>query len=196
MRVRTWLPLVVVVLLLAPARATTVIAPTFEQLVGEADIVFEGEVTETRSRLTVEGGRETIVTDVSFRNRRTLKGVPAAEVRLEFLGGVVGDRGFKVDGVPTFAKGDRDVVFAVTSKALVSPLVAMMYGRVRITLEGALNHETVHLFDGTPLRSVAALGSKEGQPRFSLEPAMSLAAFEGTVIQEVARQDALRRPRQ
>jgi len=193
---RMWLLLIVVVLLLAPVRATTVIAPTFEQLVGEADIVFEAEVTDMRSRLTVEGGKETIVTDVSFLNRRTLKGTPAPEVRLEFLGGVVGDRGFKVDGVPTFAKGDRDVIFAIMSKALVSPLVGMMYGRLRIALEGALNHETVRLFDGTPLRSVAALGSKDGQPRFSLQPAMSLAAFEETVIREVARQDALRRPRQ
>src|SRR5262245_45697094 len=192
---RPWLPAILLVVFLAPVRATTVIAPTFEQLVGEADIVFESEVTETQPRLSVEAGRETIVTDVSFRNRRPLKGNASPIVRLEFLGGVVGDRGFKVDGVPTFAKGDRDVIFAITSKALVSPLVGMMYGRVRITTEGALNHETVRLFDGTPLTSVAALGSRDGQPRFSLQAAMSLAAFEDAVVAEVARQDALRRPR-
>src|SRR5258705_11618570 len=143
----------VAVCLLLPAspQATTVIAPSFEELVREADVVFEGEVIETRSRISVEGGAETIVTDVSFRVASVLKGTAGPVTVLEFLGGVVGDRGFKVDGVPTFARGDRDVIFAKTSQRLISPLVRVMHGRVRIVKAVPASQEFVRQFDGTPL---------------------------------------------
>ncbi len=183
-------------LLSVSPRATTVIAPTFEELVREADVVFEGEVIETRSRVSVEGGAETIVTDVSFKVASVLKGTPGPVTVLEFLGGVVGDRGFKVDGVPTFARGDRDVIFANTSQRLLSPLVRVMYGRVRIVKDGPARQEFVRQFNGTPLRDVAAIGSTRQQAVFSQTPSMSLSSFEASVTREVARQAGDKRPRQ
>jgi hypothetical protein len=186
---------VICLLLSASPRATIVIAPSFEELVREADVVFEGEVIDTTSRITVEGGAETIVTDVSFRVGRMLKGTSGPVMVLEFLGGVVGDRGFRVDGVPTFARGDRDVIFADTSQRLVSPLVRVMHGRLRITKDGPAGQESVRQFDGRPLRDVAAFGSAEKQPALSPIPAMSLAAFESAVAAEVARQGDDKRPR-
>jgi hypothetical protein len=177
-------------LLSASPRATTVIAPSFQELIAEAEIVFEGEVLDTRSRLTVEAGNETIVTDVSFRMIRALKGAPAPIVTLEFLGGVVGDHGYHVDGVPAFVRGDHDVIFAMTSQRFVSPLVRVMHGRVRIVKEGPGGQDIVRRFDGTPLRDVAALGVNERQPVLSQIPALSLPAFESAVATEVARQGA------
>lgn len=181
-------------MLSAVPRATTVIAPTFQELVGEADLVFEGEVLDAQSRAAIVDGNDVIFTDVSFRVARALKGTPGSVVSLQFLGGVVGDRGMKVHGVPTFARGDRDIIFAVTSQSLVSPLVRMMHGRVRIARggeSGAL--ETVRLFDGSPLREVASFGATA--QALSQTPAMSLAAFEAAVAAEVERQDAQKRRR-
>jgi hypothetical protein len=176
-------------LLSVSPRATTVIAPTFEELVREADVVFEGEVIETRSRVSVEGGAETIVTDVSFKVASVLKGTPGPVTVLDFLG-------FKVDGVPTFARGDRDVIFANTSQRLLSPLVRVMYGRVRIVKDGPARQEFVRQFNGTPLRDVAAIGSTRQQAVFSQTPSMSLSSFEASVTREVARQAGDKRPRQ
>jgi hypothetical protein len=115
---------------------------------------------------------------------------------LQFLGGAVGDRGYKVGGVPTFTKGDRDIIFAVTSAQMVSPIVGMMHGRIRIAADAARGQEMVRLFDGTPLRETGAFGTKERQPVFSQQPAMSVAAFESAVIAEVARQAAEKGRRQ
>jgi hypothetical protein len=176
-------------------RATTVIAPSFEELVARADVVFEGQVIDTRASFASGRDGSFIVTDVYFRVARAFKGSPSATLVLQFLGGEVGDVGFQVDGVPTFARGDRDVIFADTSTRLVSPIVAMMHGRVRITADGADRQDIVRLFDGRPLREVRALGAATAQPRFGAEPAMSLAAFESAVAAEVARQAAAKERR-
>ncbi|HMF94056.1 MAG TPA: hypothetical protein VKE96_07180 [Vicinamibacterales bacterium] len=177
-------------------QATTVVAPSFEQLVSQADIVFEGEVIDTRARIGAARDGSPIVTDVYFRVARPLKGAPAPTLVLQFLGGEIDDRRLTVDGMPRFVRGDRDVIFAVTSTTRISPLVGLMHGRVRITAEGDGKQDTVRLFDGTPLRAVDALGATRRQPLLAARPAMSLAAFESAIVSEVARQDAARaRPR-
>jgi hypothetical protein len=173
--------------LAAPAAATTVVAPTFEQLVARAEIVFEGEVTATQVRVSADREGSPIVTDVTFRVARTLKGKVGPAVTLEFLGGTVDGRTLHVDGVPTFRVGDRDVLFAITSQRLVSPLVGMMHGRFRIVSDSATRQALVRRHDGQPLRSVATLGGSEPQAVLSQQPAMSLEAFENAVLTEVAR---------
>ena len=183
-------------LLSVSARATTVIAPTFEQLVAQAEAVFEGEVIDTKSRLISHQGNEMIVTDVYFRVSKVLKGEASTMRILQFSGGVVGDIGYKVAGVPAFARGDRDIIFAVTSEQMISPIVGVMHGRIRIGVDRGNGLEMVRHFDGTPLRETATLGSKEPQPVLSQKPAMSLSAFESAVVAEVARQAAQKGRRQ
>jgi hypothetical protein len=181
----------VCLLLAAAPHATTVLPPSFQELVGEADIVFESEVVDTRSRATTFDGNEVIYTDVTFRVSRALKGRPGSIVSLQFLGGEVGDRGMKVYGMPTFARGDRDVIFAITSQPLISPLVRLMHGRVRVVRDGGTGaQESVRLYDGTPLRQVATFGAITRQDALSQTPALSLTAFEAAVSAEVERQAA------
>jgi hypothetical protein len=182
---------VVCLVVSASPHATTVLPPSFQELVGEAEIVFEGEVIDTRSRATTFEGNEVIYTDVTFRVARALKGRPGSTVSLQFLGGEVGDRGMKVYGMPTFARGDRDVIFAITSQPLISPLVRLMHGRVRIVRDGGAGaQDSVRLSDGTPLRAVATLGAITQQQALSQAPALSLTAFEAAVSAEVDRQTA------
>ena len=178
----------------ALVHATTIIAPTFSALVRQAEVIFEGEVTETRSRAIAEGGAEKIVTDVTFRVAKMLKGPARPTIVLQFAGGVVGDRGYKVAGVPAFVRGERDVIFAVTSTTQISPVVGVMYGRFRIVDDDA-GGASVRQFDDTPLRDVAAIGSKEQQPVFSQKPAMELAAFEAAISAEVRRQAGTKKRR-
>jgi len=168
--------------------ATTVVAPTFTELVRQADVIFEGEVTDTRPRLVVDRGTEKIVTDVTFRVAKVSKGRTPTQTVLQFAGGVVGDRGFRVAGVPEFVRGERDVIFALASKQQISPVVGVMYGRFRIVGDGGADVDRVRQFDDTPLRDVAAIGSKEQQPVLSQTPAMPLPAFEAAIAAEVRRQ--------
>ena len=178
----------------AGIHATTVVAPTFEALVAQADAIVESEVVDTTSRFVPQRDGAPIVTDVYFRVEKVLKGAPASTLILQFLGGEVGDLGFRVEGVPSFAKGDRDVLFAITVAPQVSPIVGMMHGRVCITADVATRRDIVRAFDGTPLRDLRVLGSTTNQGVLSGRPAMTLAAFESAVTGEVARQAKGRRP--
>src|SRR4029079_16566859 len=141
----------------AGVRATTVVAPTFEALVAEADASVESEVVDTTSRVMPQRDGAPIVTDVYFRVQRVLKGAPASTLILQFLGGQVGDVGFRVEGVPSFSKGDRDVLFAMTAAPQVSPIVGMMHGRVRITAAVARRQDIVSPF-GAPRRMARGAG--------------------------------------
>jgi hypothetical protein len=172
------------------ARATTVVAPTFETLVAQADAIVQSEVVDTKARIVPQRDGAPIVTDVYFRIEKVLKGAPASTLILQFLGGQVGDLGFRVDGVPSFSRGDRDVLFAITAAPLVSPIVGMMHGRVRITADAATRQDIVRVFDGTPLRDVRVLGSTANHRPQNERPAMTLSAFESAVTSEVARQAA------
>jgi hypothetical protein len=178
----------------AAVRATTVVAPTFDALVAQADAIVESEVVDTKSRIAPQRDGAPIVTDVYFRVARVLKGAPASTLILQFLGGQVGDLGFRVDGVPSFSKGDRDVLFAITAAPQVSPIVGMMHGRVRITTDVATRLDIVRVFDGTPLSDVRVFGSTANHGLLSGRPAMTLTAFEAAVIGEVARQATGQRP--
>ena len=113
----------VALFLSSAVHATTVIAPSFEELIAQADIVIEGEVVDTKSRLETDADGTAIVTDVYFRVDKTLKGEPRTSIVLQFFGGEVGDVGYKVDGMPRFVRGDRDVLFARSATRLASPLV-------------------------------------------------------------------------
>ena len=177
----------------AGVHATTVVAPTFETLVAQADAIVESEVVDTTSRIAPQRDGTPIVTDVYLRVEKVLKGAPASTLILQFLGGEVGDLGFRVEGVPSFSKGDRDVLFAITAAPQVSPIVGMMHGRVRIAADVATRQYVVRTFDGTPLRDLRVLGSTANQGVLSGRP-MTLAAFESAVIGEVARQAKGQRP--
>src|SRR4029079_18768479 len=170
----------------AGVRATTVVAPTFEALVAEADASVESEVVDTTSRVMPQRDGAPIVTDVYFRVQRVLKGAPASTLILQFLGGQVGDVGFRVEGVPSFSKGDRDVLFAMTAAPQVSPIVGMMHGRVRITADVAKRQDIVRAFDGTPLRDLRVFGSPANQAALSGRPPMTTGGCETTGTRERA----------
>src|SRR4051812_19599674 len=64
---RMFVLLTSLVFAVATLNATTIIPPTFEQLVARADLVFETEVIDVQSQWTTVGGARTITTHVSFR---------------------------------------------------------------------------------------------------------------------------------
>src|SRR5687768_1244956 len=91
---RFQLTLLVCLLSLAPiAHATTVVPPSFPELVAEADGIYRGRVTSIQARRVPlpEGDGSVIKTFVTFTVERVLKGPEQAQLTLEFLGGTIGD---------------------------------------------------------------------------------------------------------
>src|SRR6185295_14440651 len=128
-------PLLCVSALLAgvvAASSTTVIQPTFDELIARAQIIFQGEVVDRRSEWETTAQGRSIITHVTFSVASVLKGQAAATVQLTFLGGTIGDTTLAVSDMPRFLVGDRDVLFVAPELHAVSPLVGFAYGRYRI----------------------------------------------------------------
>jgi hypothetical protein len=97
------------VLAVAPlARATTLLALDLKALTDASEVVARGKVLSQHSRWTPDHAR--IITDVELDLTQVLKGeVAPGKATVMVQGGVVGDIGQKVEGVPTF-EVDEDVV--------------------------------------------------------------------------------------
>src|SRR5205085_11228404 len=91
--------------LVSIALATTVIPPTFDDLVTRAEMIFQGTVTDVRSEWTGEGGQRHIASYVTFKVDDSIKGNPGAKVTLNLLGGTVGAETMEVSDAPKFKVG-------------------------------------------------------------------------------------------
>ena len=73
--------LAVLIVSVAPVLATTVIPPTFDELVGRAEVIFQGSVTEVQSKWVGEGAQRHIVSYITFNVEDTIKGAPERNTR-------------------------------------------------------------------------------------------------------------------
>ena len=111
MKIKFLLTLVLAGLGLLRVSATTVVAPTFEQLVTQAELIFQGTVTDSRSVWEGEGGQRHIETYVTFQVEDSVKGQAGASYTIRMLGGTVGDETLEVTDTPKFKVGDREILF-------------------------------------------------------------------------------------
>ena len=145
--------------LLVPAvQATTVIPPTFDELVGQAELIFDGTVTDVRSEWIGEGGQRHIVTFVTFQINEGIKGDAGANYTIRMLGGTVGDQTMEVTDTPKFKAGDRDILFVENNGRQFVPLVGIMNGRFRVERDGATGAEVVKNNHGGAVGDLAELG--------------------------------------
>ena len=66
MKIKYLLPLTLIGIAFVRVTATTVIPPSFEQLVQQAELIFQGTVTDVRSIWEGEGAQRHISTYVTF----------------------------------------------------------------------------------------------------------------------------------
>lgn len=179
--------LVLVALCLTGAvRATSVIPPSFDELVGDAELIFRGEVTGVRSGWVGDGARRRIATWVTFAVEHALRGTAGATLTLEFLGGSVGEKALVLAGWPSFAVGERGVFFVENRQGRICPLVRLRHGRYRIVPDPGAPAGRVVRDDGSPLRSGAdvAVPLADAPGRSDSAPpaaSLSLAAFETAI---------------
>lgn len=151
-----WSLLIGAICVLRPpsASATSVVAPSFDDLVTKADAVFTGDVTGLRSEWTGQGEKRHIVTLVTFQVLRVLKGEAASPFELRVFGGTVGTETMEVADAPVFHVGERQILFVRHNGTQFIPLVGIMHGQYRVD-------ETDHVADhtGHPLTRVEEIGT-------------------------------------
>src|SRR6266550_5054106 len=82
--------------------ATTVIPPTFDQLVDQAQVIFQGTVTKVSSEWVGEGAERHIVSYISFKVKAALKGSPGETYTMRTFGGTVDGESMMIGDAPTF----------------------------------------------------------------------------------------------
>ena len=162
----------------ASLTATTVVPPTFEQLVDQAQEIFQGTVTDVKSQWIGEGDNRHIVSYITFQVKDALKGAPGKTYTMRQFGGTVdGETMFVGDG-PKFAVGDEDIVFVENNGSQVIPLVGLMHGRFHVRKDQT-GRAMVTTNEDRPLRNVARLGREDASA--GTEAVLSPEAFKAAI---------------
>jgi hypothetical protein len=181
---RSVLLLVSALAILPAGRATTVIPPTFDQLVNEAETIFEGTVTGTRSEWTGEGAKRHIVSYVTFKVEDAIKGQLGADYTIRVFGGTVDGQTVEVTDAPRFKVGDRDILFVQHNGTQFIPLVGIMHGRFHVQMDANGANEKVTKDNGASVADVAKLGRDEHAAVTGT--ALSKAEFKAAIRQKMA----------
>jgi hypothetical protein len=158
MKIKHFLPLTLIGVVVSAVIATTVIPPTFDQLVKQAELIFQGTVTDARSVWEGEGGQRHIETYVTFRVDDNVKGDAGASYTIQMLGGTVGDQTMEVSDAPKFKVGDRDILFVEHNYDQFVPLVGINHGRFHVQHDDATGRDIVVNGEGEPVKNLAKLG--------------------------------------
>ncbi len=161
MKIKYLLPLALTGIALARVTATTVIPPTFEQLVQQAELIFQGTVSDVRSVWEGEGAQRHIDTYVTFQIADSVKGNPGASYTIRILGGTVGDETMEVTDTPKFKMGDRDILFVEHNNDQFVPLVGINNGRFHVQRDEQTGRDIVVNGQGEAVRDLAQLGRNE-----------------------------------
>jgi hypothetical protein len=181
------LRLLPLLLVIAVARATSVVPPSFDELLADSSLVFRGEVTAVRVAVSGDAGTRHPATFVTFAVERVLKGAAEAKITLEFMGGEISGRRVEIAGLPHFVPRERGVFFVENRDGRLCPITRLRHGRYRIVIEPATGIERVTRDDGSALGALAdvhaALSDREprGAPAVSTA-GMELGAFEQAIV--------------
>ncbi|HZE13236.1 MAG TPA: hypothetical protein VE086_05725, partial [Chthoniobacterales bacterium] len=109
-QIRLSLFIIAIAIALNSAPATTVIQPSFDELVDEAQLIFQGTVTDVQCQWVGEGSQRRIESLVTFRIEDAIKGKPGDTYTLRMLGGTIDGETIGIADAPTFKKDDRDIL--------------------------------------------------------------------------------------
>jgi hypothetical protein len=172
---------------LPATHATTVIPPTFDQLVNQAQLIFQGTVTDLRPQWMGEGAERHIVTFVTFKIDDVIKGTLSETYTIRMFGGTLDGQTIEVTDAPIFKVGDRDILFVENNGTQFVPLVGIMHGRFRIQTATS-GREKVAKDNGAAVSDPAKLGVDEKAAVTG--PALSTAEFKAAVRQKLGQNAA------
>src|ERR1700736_393048 len=161
MKIKYLLPLTLIGIAFVRVTATTVIPPTFDQLVQQAELIFQGTVTDVRAVWEGEGAQRHIDTYVTFQIQDSMKGNAGAAYTIRLLGGTVGDETMEVTDAPKFKVGDRDILFVEHNNDQFITLGGINNGGFHVQRDEQTGRDVVVNGEGEPVRDVTKLGREE-----------------------------------
>jgi hypothetical protein len=186
MKIKCLLPLILIGFALTRVSATTVVPPTFDQLVKQAELIFQGTVTDSRSVWEGEGGQRHIETYVTFQVEESVKGDAGMSYTIRMLGGTVGDETMEVTDTPRFKVGDREILFVEHNNEQFVPLVGISYGRFHVQKDEQTGRDVVLNNEGEAVRDLAQLGhNEEGAVAADVTEAISADDLKAAVHQQL-----------
>ena len=143
------------VLLCWPAQATTIAQLQFSELVDTAELVFEGRVLSVQSEQT---GPRSIHTIVCFEVIEVIKGqYSAPELELRYLGGRVGERELRVEGLQMPQPGEHGFYFVESiHEPMIHPMVGWSQGHFLVQPTPS-NTQAIHTADGQGVSDIEAV---------------------------------------
>ena len=164
--------------------ASAIVHPlAFEEVVAGAETIFLGRFADSRAFWEESQSGRLIVTRVVFAVERVYKGPPMIQTSLDLLGGTIGDMTMRVEGVPTFHRGDRDVLFVRPTTRALNSLVGGESGRFRVERDER-GQDAIRPLNSIPLPRL--LGFRQPQAT-GPTGAMSLQELEVSIAQALKR---------
>ena len=137
-----------------------------QTLVNQSDAIFYGEVKEVLYRMsdtTKRSPRGIPHTFVKYQILAGIRGAVGRELTLRFVGGTDGKGGIMMQtNVPTFRKGERDVLLVTGGELDDCPLVSCVDGRFRVLENRVYNGW------GVPIVSIEKNMEMRGKPRYEV----------------------------
>lgn len=161
MKIKYLLPLTLIGIGLVRVTATTVIPPTFEQLVKQAEVIFQGTVTDVKSVWEGQGAQRHIDTYVTFQVSDKVKGDAGSSYTIRMLGGTVGDETMLITDTPKFHVGEREILFVEHNYDQFVPLVGINNGHFRVQRNDESGRDIILNGEGEPVRDLSKLGREE-----------------------------------
>ncbi len=149
------------------SRATTIIAPDFDRMVGESDCIVRAVVKSVTSEWRDNPdrpGHPYIATLVELEVKQVIKGTPPSPLVLDLVGGRIGDKELTIDGAPRFTVGQESILFVKGNGRQIIPLVGMSHGHYPLRHDKLTGHEQVTRSNGQPLYSEKDIGHPAANP--------------------------------
>lgn len=165
-----WLAAFALLALLPAARATTVIAPDFDTMVGKSDYIVRAVVKTVTSQWRDnpdKPGSRYIGTFVELDVKEVIKGAPPSPLVLDLVGGRVGDRELTIEGAPKFTVGQESILFVKGNGRQIVPLVGMSHGFYPVSRDKRTGQDQVMRSGGQLIYSEKELT----QPGSTISPA-------------------------
>lgn len=181
-----WTTLIALFCLSTDVAAMVVVQRDFADLVRRAEQIVSGtviDVGETR----IDGSPVTLVTVADLT---VMKGPAGDSITLEIYGGNDGEHAIKVPDMPTFAVGERVLLFVAGNGKNVCPLVGVWQGAFRVHFDEASGSDAVISYSGAPIAGVV-----DGEVRYvgsrgdggAAAAALSLDGFRQLIADELGR---------
>ncbi len=170
--------------------ATSVVAPSFPELVAESQFVVRAKVVAVRPSWVDTPQGRVIMTYVTVDVLKCLKGAASNKLTMQLLGGEIDGQGMRVAGMPQFTVGSSEILFVCDNGTAFCPLVGMMHGRYRVLHDATANCNYIARDDGSLLASVDDVQLPPGLRmvnRLRVGSGLTLESFEGEISKEVAR---------